>query len=225
MAKPNRAQLKFLRELYSHGPANVHELRPMSTDEVINSTVARGWAHVDLAAPGGPRLGITPDGEALLATLPDAPPPSTPKPAAKTTGTAVIGFRAGDLLPYLRVRSQDDASLSGTAKRDLGTYYQLLDDALTRLRRILTRNEAAALMQALRNLRPGEGPAWRLLWADVATAEALGEQWNVAWEELLRKVRSLTPTETVALADAALRYQILPPGGVDETLRAVGLLE
>lgn len=139
-------------------------------------------------------------------------------------GTQLVQFRGGDLLPRLEARADDRAGLGLIARRDLERYYSLVDDALAHLRTVLSRDESCAVMDACNGLYQDDAITPRYLWAEVADTEGLGAKWGVSEEMLVHKIRGLTPTEAMALADAIGRFWREPERDADEMLREVGLL-
>mgnify|MGYP005836664335 CR=1 FL=1 len=141
---------------------------------------------------------------------------------ATGTGTRMVQFRAGDLLPEIEARA-GRLSIGLTARRDLERYYALLDAELARLE--LSEAEAGLVMDAL-NGTLFEPHGLGQLWAEVAVAihyGDLGTKHGVDTAALIDKLRSLTPGQAAAMVDAAARFW-QSPNPTGEALRRVGLV-
>lgn len=116
-------------------------------------------------------------------------------------------------------------SKSAVAKRDLERYYYHLAaarrSALDKLG--LSENEALFLCD-LANGTLWEPHTAQLLWAQVADGEIEAGQWNVDAAWLAQRLRTLTPFEAMAVADALERWWAAP-GELShaERLEKVGL--
>lgn len=154
-----------------------------------------------------------------------------------TPGGSQVRFRPASLSVPLRDRSWDGRPVDLVARRDLQRYYTLLDLSLDRV--VLSESEAGLVCHALNWLQQAspdevEIDHWQVAWADVADAirrERLDQQWNVDGEELIQRLRRLSPGELAAIVDAAERfwinYQQQEPAAtktIAEQLRDVGLL-
>lgn len=117
------------------------------------------------------------------------------------------------------------AGRSAVAARDLERYYAVVAAELATIH--LTEAEGAAICDAL-NGTLLEPSTLHLLWAEVASRDtALTVKWHVRVDALAQRLRTFTPGQTYALADAVERFWLIaddsdrPP---DELLRTVGLL-
>ncbi|MFP4453258.1 MAG: hypothetical protein ACLFPI_07815 [Desulfobacterales bacterium] len=100
-------------------------------------------------------------------------------------------------------------SRSEALSRDLDTYYSLLEIAVRKVRRMITRNEAYLILDAMNGTVVETGQAAEL-WmgtalqhniADAIAYDALSQKWDVDKDELLSKLNSLEHFERYALAD------------------------
>lgn len=140
----------------------------------------------------------------------------------------LICFRAaGTLLAALDERSPGDGR-SLVAKRDLERYYATLRAELAGVD--LSEAEASAVVDAA-NGTLFDPPTARLLWAEVDDAvrlNGLDRKWAVDGRALVEKLRSLTASQTLAVADACERFWSAVGAGEEvETaslLRRVGLV-
>ncbi len=112
------------------------------------------------------------------------------------------------------------------ARRDIGRYYQLLEDELREVD--LSEHEAALVYEALS--AQGDMLArmgGHYLWA--AIPEVLGQHPasrfpDVDVPALIAKLRGLSLAANLAIVDAVERARLMPEVSKDQALRAVGLL-
>ena len=145
----------------------------------------------------------------------------------------LISFRPGEIKDDLVLRTDDGADdatgklLSETARRDLERYYSLLRVSLPQF----STGEALLICDAM-NGTITEPHTASLVWAVVADAleDGLAEKWHVDGEALVKRLRSLTPFEQLAVADACERFWRLVSSGLSDAgapnralVRAVGL--
>src|SRR5574343_1094538 len=111
-----------------------------------------------------------------------------------------ISFRASSPTLAARLAAADGT----TAQRDLERYYQSLDAALRDI--ALSESEWNYLRDILRETFIDTNTA-RLLWAEVEDAEdEYGEKWGVDPTDLSGRLRTLSPFQWLALADAIERW-------------------
>lgn len=156
----------------------------------------------------------------------------------RTESRLLISFRPGEIKDDLTTRTDhgaEDATgklLSQTAQRDLERYYYLLRASLP----IFSVNGALLICDVM-NGTITEPHTASLLWANVADAldiddpretPPLAEKWQMDGDELVARLRKLTPFEQIAVADAAERFWNRVSSGIDESneerARAVGLV-
>ena len=114
--------------------------------------------------------------------------------------SAHISFRAHT--PVLAARLATAGA--PTAQRDLERYYQSLDTALREVS--LTEPEWNYLRDILRGTFIDTNTA-RLLWAEVEDAEdEYGAKWGVDPTDLSGRLRTLSPFQCLAIADAIERW-------------------
>lgn len=142
--------------------------------------------------------------------------------------TTPIQFRARSLEEPLRVRVGTGLAMSvhTVASRDLARYYAVIDASLRRLR--FTDSEASLICEAL------SGPLWEEpstvmhLWAMVSDAiqiDHLASKWGVEDPDgLIDRLRTASPGELMAIADAVERFWKLSDMETGAALRAVGLV-
>ncbi len=136
----------------------------------------------------------------------------------------IVEFRAGELEPAIIERQSPGQSVGRVADRDLGRYYQLVQDELARI--TLSEAEASLVVDAL-NGTIMEPHTYRLLWAEVDDAvrlDGLDRKWGVDGDALVTKLRALSPGATMAVVDAAERYWAAAARGESPTVRSVGLV-
>lgn len=145
---------------------------------------------------------------------------------AETTNP-VVSFRVR-LVPGLLSRANADArtpELTSRAVTDLNDYYALLE----RSRPDLTEGEWLLLMDVLNGTYLDRQSAG-YLWAEITDAydanPSLSEKWGVAVPGLIDKLRWMSRTEQLAVADAVRRFWTIAPGlDSHEALRRLGLVE
>jgi hypothetical protein len=114
--------------------------------------------------------------------------------------SAHISFRASSPTLAARLAAADGT----TAQRDLERYYQSLDTALREVS--LTEPEWNYLRDILRGTFIDTNTA-RLLWAEVEDAEdEYGAKWGVDPTDLSGRLRTLSPFQCLAIADAIERW-------------------
>ena len=137
----------------------------------------------------------------------------------------VIQFRAADrLMAWLEEHADNGQSVHMAAREAVECYAIVLEQELRRLD--LTEPEASLIVDALNGCMT-EPHTVGLVWANVADAvslDHLDRKWDVDGPALVQKVRSMTPCQAAALADAVARFwkdTSMPTG---ERLRQVGLV-
>lgn len=115
-------------------------------------------------------------------------------------------------------------SLERVAERDLDRYYKLLADALP----AFSKEEGFLLVDALSGTLTAPYSA-QFLWSDieeVINLDNLAEDWDVDGQALVKRLRALTPFESMAVCDACERFWSCTSAGIEagEALRRVGLL-
>lgn len=149
-------------------------------------------------------------------------------------GTPSISFRLGELMTELEARG---SAVSRVAKRDLGRYYEMVDEylerfAFTEAEALLLCDAGESLVTSLQNPGASSLPMYRWLWAQVADAireRDLATKYGVTDpENLVERVRALEPAEGRALIDALERYRHARAQGRTEDnyelLRQIGLI-
>ena len=139
----------------------------------------------------------------------------------------VVPVRLFDVLEEVQARTGEGHSKSETIRRDLRRYYELMRAELKTIE--LTRNEAMAVMDACNGLWLEDLPnlSYSLIWAEVEDAirlDGLDKKWEIDGPALVEKLRSLTRTQTAALADAITRFWANTGRDADEVLREIGLV-
>lgn len=117
-----------------------------------------------------------------------------------------ISFRASSPTLAARFAAPDGEAYSPgtTAQRDLERYYQSLDSALREIS--LSESEWNYLRDILRGTFIDVTTA-RLLWAEVEDAEEeYREKWGVNPTDLSGRLRTLSPFQCLAVADAIERW-------------------
>lgn len=129
-----------------------------------------------------------------------------------------------DLAAALAARGE---TASGTIRRDLARYYAMLRDSRADLARVLTRPEICLVLDALNGILHDEH-GYRFLWAEVADAirlNALDQKWKVEDpDDLVRRLRALSPGHTMALVDAAEQFWRRCDEDTDAVLLDLGLV-
>ena len=114
--------------------------------------------------------------------------------------SAHISFRASSPTLAARLAAADGT----TAQRDLERYYQSLDAALRDI--ALSESE----WDYLRDILNGtyiDAAAARLLWAEVEDAKPeYGQKWGIDPADLSGRLRTLSPFQCLAIADAVERW-------------------
>lgn len=135
-------------------------------------------------------------------------------------------LRLGGLLKPTAARTQPGDSLGTTVKRDLGRYYDTLARELATVAQLLTPGEALTLCD-LNSSTNWETINNTALWAQVADADqAQLDEWAVDRDQIVSKLRALTPSQTAAVIDALERWWLLPDDEATDhetSLAAVGL--
>lgn len=116
-----------------------------------------------------------------------------------------------------------EALMSETARRDLERYYDLLTRSLPKF----SAGEAMLLADVLNGTIHAPYSV-SLLWAQVSDAvqDGYAQKWQIDGSALVERLRSLTPFECMAIADAIERawntqeYRVLD---MEERVREVGL--
>ncbi|MGD9892303.1 MAG: hypothetical protein AB7R89_28675 [Dehalococcoidia bacterium] len=137
--------------------------------------------------------------------------------------TTMISFRAGSLAGPLAQRGAGDDNPGAVAKLSLERYFEALDRELRVL--ALTHAEAGLLADACR------GTLWEphtvpLLWAEVDEAIRNGDlaaKWGVPGAAFVARLRALTYTQALAVADGVERFWRIADDDVDAALRKSGL--
>lgn len=127
----------------------------------------------------------------------------------------------------MEARRKGSAYLGGVPRRDLERYYHAVAVELQAVH--LTQGEACLIIDVM-NGTITEPHTAQLLWAQVSDGiqmDRLDEKWEVDGPALVAKLRGLTYTQALAVADAAERWWELEDGERTwpEGLQAVGLLE
>ena len=122
-------------------------------------------------------------------------------------GTEVLNFRAGTLEPALRERANvEGATLSATAKRDLGRYYAVMASELT----LATFTEAEwNLIREVCSGTAWDESSYNYLWAEIEDGcrlDNLAEKWEVDGASLVKRVRALGAAGAMAIIDATERW-------------------
>ncbi len=134
-----------------------------------------------------------------------------------------IEFRAGDLEPAIMARAE--GSTHQTARRDLGRYYTLLAASLRRV--VLSEAEASLIVDALNGTAflPEMVPPLAIEIGDAIQIDHLDTKWEIDGAALLAKIRTWSPSESMAVVDAVERFW--HDGAIEdmsERLRTVGLV-
>lgn len=125
--------------------------------------------------------------------------------------TLDIAFRAtrGPLWAPITVRARDGLSPSLAAKRDLERYYGVVAASMPEVRAALGGEAGANLVcDALNGIWLGDSPSVGLAWAEIAEHVRLNDAaaiWGMprdAADDLVQRVRHLSPGATAALVDA-----------------------
>lgn len=143
----------------------------------------------------------------------------------------LLSFRAAPaLLAALRARARpgaDRGELSAQARECLEYHFAALAAELATVD--LTEGEALLIMDSLNGVLT-EPHTVSLLWANVADSihgDGLDSKWGVDGPSLVAKLRALTYSQALAIADAATRWWHIQQDYADrsESLRVVGLLK
>lgn len=124
---------------------------------------------------------------------------------------------SGQLGIDVGARADQGASLSETARRDLGRYYESLRRSLPSF----TEAEAELIVTALNGSRHRDPESIGLLWAEVANVN----EEATAFTEMM--LRNLSYIECAAVVDAVERFWAGPyhkEGPIGPRLREVGLV-
>lgn len=141
---------------------------------------------------------------------------------------SMVSFRAPDpLATEIASRTPAGYSHHEMARRDLDRYYTILALSRAHLRETFDRAELCLILDA------NNGTLWEswslaLLWANVADGIAqddLHEKWGVGDpDDLVRRLRALSPGHACALVDACERFWQRAGEDTDVVLRDLGLL-
>lgn len=136
-----------------------------------------------------------------------------------------IQFRDRRVEAQLADRTGADLSPGLVAARDLARYYAALGRELAAVE--LSEAEALLVCDALNGTWLDEGSV-HLLWAEVDEA-VQGDNLHIKWQigdelALVRRLRGLTYTQSLAVWDAVERFWRTPDRDARETIRAVGLV-
>lgn len=143
------------------------------------------------------------------------------------TGTKVIQFRVGALLPDLEKRVSQGSqaySVHLVADRDLARYYYALKQELAGVVALLSQEEISLILDSCSGTL-FESHTVPLLWANIADSirlDGLDWKWNVEGSALVKKLQGLSYAGGLALVDAVERFWI-EPNPMDEALARAGL--
>ena len=106
--------------------------------------------------------------------------------------------------PMAAVLAGHDDQRSARINQVCADYTALIQAAMPEL----PRDEWCAIMDATNGLymQPGDGQAYRFMWAEIADAEGLGEKWGIDQRALAAKVRAFAMPQIVAVAEASRAF-------------------
>lgn len=132
---------------------------------------------------------------------------------------------------------------SSICRRDLDRYYTVLRDSRRQLAGVITREEWCLIMDACNGLLVMDAAAYQLTWAEVADAIHLARQkserhgladstyeakWGLTTEaadDLVRRLRAMSPGHAMAVVDAIEQFWARCAEDPDATLLDLGLIE
>lgn len=137
----------------------------------------------------------------------------------------MVAFRLGTLAEPIAQRGKPATPLGQIGRRDIERYYRILSDDLATVS--LDEREALALCDAL-NGSLLDQTTYRYVWAELEDAPHLAAKWGVDMQRLVRKLRDLTPGQTMAIIDAVERWWLIQDSpsyqSYQESLARVGLI-
>lgn len=124
----------------------------------------------------------------------------------------------------LAARTVEETAPNEIARRDLLRYYDLLER--TRLTLNFNENEYLLIMEALKGTLFNADVAG-MIWAEVEDGirmDHLDSKWGVDADGLIRRLRTLSLIQNLALADVAERFWSLQEEDLPKRLRLLGVL-
>ena len=123
-------------------------------------------------------------------------------------------------MPLAAALAGYDESRSARVNQVCADYIECIQHAMPEL----PRAEWCAIFDALNGLwiEPGEASTRRLLWAEIADCEGLGEKWGIDQTALYTRVRAMTVPELIAVCEATRAFWLHCQQPTDQALQLSG---